>query len=193
MTSASGKREKMADIKKALEVIFGHEGGYTDDPDDNGNWTGGKKGVGILKGTKYGISAASYPNEDIKGLTLERAAMLYDRDFWRPLRLSEISNQTIAEEIFDTAVNCGVNTAAKIAQEAINLTNYPAPDILVDGKIGPVTLSNINTHKNPSALYKALNGLQFVRYLEICREKPSQERFMRGWLKRVFEDTGGVS
>lgn len=179
----------MADIKKALTKLFGVEGGFQKDPDDNGNWTGGKAGVGRLVGTKYGICAASYPDEDIPNLTLDRAAAIYERDFWSPLRLSDVQNQTIATEIFDTAVNCGVGTAARIVQSAVNLTNYPEPDIAIDGKIGPATIGAVNGHKSPKAFYKALNGFQFVRYTEIVKANPKQEKFIRSWLGRVFEAT----
>lgn len=167
----------MADIKPALIKLFGVEGGYVNDPDDAGGET------------KYGISKRSYPTLDIKGLTLDQAAVIYERDFWAPLRLSEIINQTIAEEVFDTAVNCGVGTAARILQEAVNLTNYPAPDITVDCHPGPVTIAAVNNHKSPKALYKALNGLQFIHYMQIVRNNPKQEKFIRSWLSRVFEAT----
>jgi lysozyme family protein len=167
----------MADIKKALTKLFGVEGGYVDDPDDAGGET------------KYGISKRSYPNEDIKNLTLDRAAFLYERDFWGPLKLAQIQNQTIAEEILDTSVNCGAGTGATIAQEAVNLTNYPEPDIVVDGKIGPATVAAINGHRSLKTYYKALNGLQFVKYMNIVKNKPSQEKFIRSWLSRVFEST----
>lgn len=167
----------MADIKPALIKLFGVEGGYVNDPDDAGGET------------KYGISKRSYPDTDIKALTLEQAGDIYLRDFWNPLRLSEIANQTIAEEVFDTAVNCGVGTAGRILQEAVNLTNYPAQDIVVDCHPGPATLAAVNGHKSPRALYKALNGLQFVHYMEIVKNNPKQEKFIRSWLSRVFEST----
>ena len=31
----------MMDFLKAVAYIINHEGGFTDDPDDSGNWTGG--------------------------------------------------------------------------------------------------------------------------------------------------------
>jgi lysozyme family protein len=167
----------MAQIESALTKIFGVEGGYVNDPDDAGGET------------KYGISKRSYPKENIKALTLDRAAFLYKRDFWGPLRLSEITNQVIAEEVFDTAINCGVGTAALILQKAINLTNFPAADIMVDGSIGRGTITAVNGHRHLKTLYKALNGFQFVQYMSIVKGKPSQEKFIRSWLSRVFEDT----
>lgn len=166
----------MADISKALVKLFGIEGGYVNDPGDPGGET------------KYGICKRSYPHVNIAALTIEQASEIYRKDFWGILRLDRIQNQTIAEELLDTAVNCGVGTSARIAQEAVNLTNYPDPDIPVDGKIGSATLAAINGHRSLPAYYKALNGLQFVRYMEIVKRNPKQEKYFRGWLKRVFED-----
>lgn len=165
----------MAEIKKALIKLFGVEGGEVDDPDDRGGHT------------KFGICQRSYPNENISALTLERAAQLYERDFWNPLGLSTVENQTIAEEVFDTAVNAGVGTGARILQEAINLSNYPEPDVAVDMHIGPATINAVNNHKSPKTLYKALNGLQFMHYVAIIKNNPKQEKFFRSWASRVFE------
>jgi lysozyme family protein len=72
----------MADtLQEALAQIFGHEGGFTQARTDRGNWTSGKIGVGYLKGTKFGVSAMSYPKLDIRNLTLDEAAAIYRRDF----------------------------------------------------------------------------------------------------------------
>lgn len=167
----------MAEISKALVKLFGIEGGYVNDPGDPGGET------------KYGICKRSYPHVNIAALTIEQASEIYRKDFWGILRLDRIQNQTIAEEIFDTAVNCGPGLAARITQRAINLTNYPESDIYLDGQIGPKTIAAINNHRSPAALYKALNGLQFVHYMKIVEGNPKQEKFFRGWLKRVFEAT----
>src|SRR5690554_3598272 len=56
-----------------FERLIGHEGKFTDVRGDRGNWTSGRVGAGELKGTKYGISAMSYPHLDIKAITLEQA------------------------------------------------------------------------------------------------------------------------
>jgi lysozyme family protein len=37
--------------------LIDHEGAYSADPRDPGNWTGGRVNAGQLKGTKYGIAA----------------------------------------------------------------------------------------------------------------------------------------
>ena len=45
---------------QAFDLLIGHEGGYTDNPKDPGNWTSGKVNQGQLKGTKYGIATAHF-------------------------------------------------------------------------------------------------------------------------------------
>lgn len=159
-------------FKKAFKDLIGIEGGYVNDPDDRGGET------------KYGISKRSYPHLDIKNLTLEQAQEIYYRDFWFPALEKEYP---IAAEVFDTAVNMGKETAIKILQEALNLMNrnqHSYSDVIVDGALGPRTLSSYrNADKN--TLLKVLNGLQFMRYVEICRRNPSQEKYFNGWMKRV--------
>lgn len=53
-------------LERAYAVVLGYEGGFTQDPRDPGNWTGGRIGHGQLRGTQHGISAAAYPNLDIR-------------------------------------------------------------------------------------------------------------------------------
>jgi lysozyme family protein len=161
------------------------EGNYTADPDDKGNWTGGAIGDGELKGTKYGISAAAYPDEDIKNLTLDRAKYLYRRDYWQRLNIGEVPDDQVQEEIFDTAVNMGVGAAGIVVQRGLNFLEIGKP-LVVDGAIGPLTLGYLKKwcRKDAEALFKVLNGYQFIRYVEIG-ESGVMEKYAWGWMKRV--------
>ena len=69
-------------VEEAFAVVIGHEGGFCVERTDPGNWTGGAVGRGVLRGTKFGISAAAYPTQDIANLTPEAAATIYRRDYW---------------------------------------------------------------------------------------------------------------
>lgn len=91
-----------------FKIVIGHEGGFQIDPVDNGNWTGGKQGVGVLKGTKYGVSSLAYPTLDIKNLTLDQAKAIYYKDYWAKLDLYEPALNLIA---FDAAINHGVSAS----------------------------------------------------------------------------------
>lgn len=117
---------------RAFAATVGHEGVLSMDPQDRGNWTGGRVGVGVLKGTKFGISAASYPELDIAALTLDQARAIYERDFWQALRCGEMP-WPVALVVFDLAVNSGGPFAARLLQRALR--------VAADGSIGPVTIA----------------------------------------------------
>lgn len=119
----------MANFKIADKLTRKSEGGYTGDADDNGNWTGGKKNVGVLIGTKYGISAPvlmAYLGKiptvaEMKNLSEETVEKIYIKNYWTPIRGNEITNQDIANDIYDMAVNSGVGTAIILAKRARNI------------------------------------------------------------------------
>lgn len=92
------------------------EGGLSTDPEDHGNWTGGRKGQGELKGTNFGISAASYPHLDIRNLTMQQADEIYFRDYWQAAGADKLPWPACLI-VFDTAVLHGVGTARKWQQE----------------------------------------------------------------------------
>jgi lysozyme family protein len=170
----------------AFREVIGIEGGYTDNPEDNGNWTGGKKGLGDLKGTKYGISAASFPDLDIRSLTVEDVKSIYYKRFWKPLRCDEIVGPEIAVELFEQSVNVGLRVGAINLQKA--LIYFFREDIgEIDGVIGQRTLDACNKwcRKDPDALFRALNGYQFRWYATILENNPGQRIFSRSWLNRV--------
>jgi lysozyme family protein len=108
------------DFLRAFELVIGSEGGYSDDRNDPGNWTGGKVGQGELKGTKYGISAASYPDLNIKGLTVDDAKTIYERDYWNKAGCPDMPPR-LAYTCFDAAVNNGVGRAVRWLQGAVRV------------------------------------------------------------------------
>lgn len=134
----------MADFKIAFRRTGIFEGGYTDDPNDNGNWTGGVKGRGALIGTNHGVSAPVLSEylgrtatvSDMRTLSLEVTEKIFRRNYWDKIRGNEIINQDSANEIFDDAINAGVGAAIKKAQRALGLKD--------DGIMGPITLNKIN-------------------------------------------------
>lgn len=88
------------------EGSFTKSGGWTINPNDPGNWTGGRKGVGQLKGTKYGIAANTYPSLDIKNLTLAQADAIYVRDYW-PKAWGDDWPEGFDQVTYDATVNSG--------------------------------------------------------------------------------------
>jgi lysozyme family protein len=137
----------MADFEKAYKRTGIFEGGYTDEEDDNGNWTGGKKGVGLLVGTKYGISApvlmqymGKLPTvQNMKNLSLVTVKDIYNKFYWKPIRGNEINNQDTANSIYDMAVNSGVGTAIKLAKRAKKI-----PENQITSKMDDVFIKLLN-------------------------------------------------
>ena len=103
----------MSGFNRAFAYVVGVEGGFSEDPRDGGNWTGGAQGVGTLKGTKYGISAKVYPQLDIRNLTLADAKAIYQRDYWEPLGC-EARPWHEALCLFDCGVSQGVQRALSL-------------------------------------------------------------------------------
>lgn len=119
MPSSPGKFDKV------LAFTLKWEGGYTDDPNDRGNWTSGKVGVGELKGTKYGISAASYPHLDIKNLTIDQAKEIYRKSYWEAVS-GDSRPFPEALAVFDFAVNSGVRRALEMWNQKPDVREYLA-------------------------------------------------------------------
>ncbi|MBK3333569.1 glycoside hydrolase family 108 protein [Burkholderia pseudomallei] len=161
----------MDNFARAFELVVGIEAGFTKDPNDPGNWTGGKVGVGELKGTNRGISAAAYPTLDIENLTDEAIEGLYTADYWRSCSCDQMP-WPLCLFVFDMAVNQGQPTARVMLQRSLG--------VAADGDIGPVTLAAAN--KMDDEQLALMLTARAYRYMQA----PNFNVDGRGWLKRLF-------
>lgn len=166
----------MSKFDEIFQLLIGHEGGFTNNAADPGNWTGGGVGAGVCKGTKYGISAKSYPDEDIAGMTLERAAAIYREHYWAPIRGDDLP-APLALMVFDSAVNNGVGNAVRWLQEAVGAHT--------DGVMGPATLAAV-THTVASTGGAALCAEFMVQRTLFMSHLAIWSVFGLGWLRRLF-------
>lgn len=150
----------------AFERLINVERGMSLDPEDTGNWSGGRKGAGALKGTNFGISAAAYPELDIAGLTLEKAKAIYVRDYWR----ADLP-PALGFQFFDAAVNHGPAAASRMLQRALGVKD--------DGVMGSLTCKAISAAE-PLGL-----GLCFMaERLEAWTAARSWPAHGKGWTRR---------
>jgi lysozyme family protein len=149
------------------------EGGFTDDPKDRGNWTTGVIGQGELRGTKYGISAMSYPQLDIKNLAFRDAVEIYRRDYWQRTGCDQLP-QRLAIAVFDAAVNHGPKTAVRLLQESVDSTP--------DGIIGPNTLAAVRRMDQDVLIIEYLR-----RRLDFFRAIKTWNIYGKGWTNRVLK------
>lgn len=144
----------------AFDRLIGNEGGYVNLVSDPGGET------------KWGISKRSYPDVDIKSLTMDDAKRIYRRDFWDVLG---DAHPAIKFQVFDFAVNAGVATAVRKLQKAIGVAD--------DGHWGPLSrwkLSRMDT--NDVLMLFAAERLEFYASLSRWAD------FGRGWARRIAAD-----
>lgn len=151
------------DFQKAIKFTLSWEGGYVNDPADPGGET------------KYGISKRSYPKVNIKELTREQAIEIYHRDFWFPAMCEALPGK-LAIVHFDTAVNCGIGTAARKLQTTVAVT--------ADGKIGMKTISAAN-NGDVEWKCKTYCTLRGEYYRSLIEKNPKLGKFLGGWMRRV--------
>jgi lysozyme family protein len=161
----------MDNFAKAFAIVVGIEAGLSTDPADPGNWTGGAVNVGVCKGTKYGISAAAYPNLDIANLTLDAAQALYRSDYWNEVK-GDFLPWPLALLVFDCGVNQGVGIARTLMQSALG--------VQADGDIGSMTLGAAAASTTYHAARFML--LRVRRY----QQGPNVGRYGDGWIIRCF-------
>jgi lysozyme family protein len=105
-------------LENVLPVTLAYEGGFQKNPKDKGNWTGGKIGKGVLKGTNMGISAAAHPTLDIAHLTLDDVLPIYEKGYWDPMGCETLlSGVDLA--VFDAGVMSGPSRARKWLMKSI--------------------------------------------------------------------------
>ncbi len=144
----------------ALAAVLRDEGGYVCDPRD----PGGETNMGICK--------RDHPMEDIKGMTRERAAQIYRRDYWGPAGC-DVVPAPLAPALFSAAVNIGPRMAVRVLQRACGAA--------ADGALGPNTLLAISTMQIPH-----LRARFCAEWLAYYVSLPTWGVFGKGWTSRVL-------
>lgn len=176
---------------RAYSRTLGHEGGFVNDPDDPGGMT------------YRGISRNNFPSW--KGWRLiDKApkhidhtalhplvAEFYEHHFWAPLKCEHFP-QFLANELFDTGVNMGIQKAATFLQRGLNLLNNNQKrfkNTTVDGSIGPVTLATFKMLpvRLQLTLAQVMNIMQGAFYIELMERDEVREKYL-GWFNRVHLD-----
>ena len=148
------------DFDTAFSRLIDSEGGYINNPADPGGET------------KFGISKRSYPDLDIANLTVDQARTIYYDDFWRVLG---DAHPAIKFQVFDFAVNSGIQTAIRKLQLAVGVAD--------DGHWGPKSTAALASMDLNDVLMRfAAQRLLFMTSL------PTWGEFGRGWARRVAND-----
>lgn len=141
--------------------------------------------------TKYGITQATLTSfrgtghkdfdtwpVDVKDLTPEQAALIYEAVDWELIHGDELPG-ALAPLVLNSAVNQGEPTAVALLQECVKVP--------VDFRMGPQTLAAVKAWRSPympeqtlAEEYAAHVGLKYASLYA------KEGQFELGWLRRLF-------
>ena len=157
------------------------EGGYANHPKDRG----GETYAGITRkyhpswiGWQY-IDKQPHPiKTNTKFPKLEGYVItFYTKEYWNRLHCNDLE-QSLANQLFDYAVNSGKGRAVKDLQ---SILNNLGESLKVDGAIGPNTIAAIKRHKQAD-LAKQLHSR---RTSFLVKESKNQPVFAKTWSNRI--------
>jgi lysozyme family protein len=152
---------------RCLAEVLRLEGGYADDPRD----PGGPTRFGVTRAVLSEALGRPASAEDVAVLTEGQAADIYRRRYWAPIACAALP-EGLDLVAFDSAVNMGPGTAARLLQAALGVE--------VDGVMGPLTLARASGR--PAAeVIRAISDLRRRRY----RSLAGFSAFGQGWLSRT--------
>lgn len=171
----------MADsrVEKIIDELIKSEGGYVNDPDDNGG------------PTKYGITQATLTRylgrqatiQDVKNLTVELAKEIYRQNYYYGPRINALPD-LIEPVMLDMMVTHRPKVCWKLLQGVINEAGFGPVD--EDGVPGPQTFkaATIIADAMKNYLVNALVDARNAFFKAIVEHEPKQSKFLKGWLNR---------
>ncbi|MNK33384.1 putative Peptidoglycan domain protein [compost metagenome] len=147
----------------AFDRLIGHEGGYSNHPDDPGGET--------MWGITIAVARANGYTGPMRALPRNTAKAIYRAQYWDKVKGDRMPFP-VAFQVFDAAVNHGTGQAAKFLQRAAGVKD--------DGVIGPKTLAAVAAMP-AAALLMLFNAEREQFYTNL----PTWPSFGKGWSRRV--------
>lgn len=169
----------MADFEKAQAIVNQNEGGYQNDPQDDGNWY-----MGNLIGTNWGIAAPTLAGflgrtptiAEMKNLSKATAELILKRNYWEKNNFGKLHNQSVATMLYDGAVNHGTGGMRILTEKALTRLKHP----LVYYKVFTTEGIELMNKLNQKELFNALKEARANRY-----KSSPMKQFINGWLNRL--------
>lgn len=158
----AGAQAMSVNFNDAVTYALGNEGGLVNDPSDSGGET------------NFGISKKSYPNENIKEMTKERATAIYRKDFWDKPKLGKLPDR-LATKVFDSCVNTGNVRCILLLQKQLGVDTT--------GVINDATVKAVEALDEEVVIKGYIKVLKDY-YKEVAKVGKNS-RFLKGWLARA--------
>ena len=165
----------MAKIEKLIPFILKWEGGFVNDPADLGGAT--NKGVTIGTFTQFCKSKdRPAPSvQDLKNISDSDWKEIIKSLYWDRWKADDIKSQSVANILVDWVWASGVH-GIKRPQRILGVT--------ADGLVGSKTITALNALDAATA-FKMIKEDRVKFIDEICKARPANERFRKGWLNRI--------
>lgn len=139
--------------------------GYVNDPVDPGGET------------KFGVAKNANQDLDIKAMTWGQAKERYYTKYWLAGSCDRLPAR-LAVLHFDGCVNHGIKKAGTFLQKAVSA--------VPDGEVGPATIAKVLSSNELDTCAKICD-LRAQFYRDIVANKPTQAKYLNGWLRRITE------
>ena len=161
----------MAAFDTSLAKLLVHEGGYVNNPRDNG----GPTNLGITHKTWADWSGKPATESVMRGLTVAKVGPLYKARYWDAVGGDDLP-PALAHCLFDFAVNSGPGRAIRWLQKLVRASQ--------DGQMGPATRRAVQAYVTANGLAATVRAFQNLRraYFHTLDDF---DVFGRGWLRRV--------
>ena len=173
----------MTPFELAIDFLMREEtggdpnGGYNDRPTDRGG------------PTKWGISQAAFPDEDIPNLTRPRAVHLAHEHYWLPGRCDRLPTPLAICQL-DFAYNSGEDTASMALQRLVGAKP--------DGDIGDRTIAALSSFTAGRGIELVTEQFVLARadYIVSLVDEPEKPRErtnlknLKGWTRRLIRVLG---
>lgn len=166
-----------------LSYVLGHEGGYSDHPND----AGGKTNHGVIQSVydSYRRRKGLIPRH-VKQIEMKEIKEIYKTLYWDKIEGDQLP-VGIDYCVFDAAVNSGPSRGARWLQIAINKVSGTAR-LKIDENVGPSTLDASDDY-DPEKLIDAMLA-ERLGFMKVARNTKTGKllwpSFGNGWTNRLF-------
>jgi lysozyme family protein len=161
----------LATFERVKPLLFAHEGGYVDHPND----PGGATNWGITIGTLAAWRGGKVTKADVKAMSRDEAAAIYKTQYWDTVKGDALPSG-VDYCVYDYSVNSGPARAAKELQRVVGAG--------VDGVVGAETLRRVqDCGKSSSQIIDEICN----RRLAFMKRLKHWSTFGRGWSRRVAD------
>lgn len=181
-------------------TVIGNEGGLNPgngeaftyrgiDESQNPHWPGFVLVHSIWEANKHlGILAVDKLLADNDDLQKDIQAF-YLANYWNTHSIGKLTDQQVANNLFDSTVNPCIDTASLMFQKACNAVisqnSLVIHTLVLDGAIGTNTIATAN-ELSAELLFNAINSLRKANYQERVRRTPKDAEWLAVWENRLL-------